>query len=165
MTPLPRPHSLRWAAGLLATAGVLSCGESLGPGSFAGVYVLRAIGSDPLPAVVSSNENVTIFVLADTLRLASNGAGLQVGLRRILPAAGEPVDTIRIEWPLYYEAAPPGRIEVTYVCPPNALCTAGPHLVGGLTADGLYLEGAVPDGPPLSYERVSPPLLPVGAAR
>ncbi len=44
-------------------------------------------------------------------------------------------------------------IELELVCPPNALCTAPPHLWGRATAEELELRAAVDPRPLLRYRR------------
>jgi len=46
------------------------------------------------------------------------------------------------------------RIEITFICPPNADCIAGPHLVGEQIDSGLALGPPASSRPASTYKRI-----------
>lgn len=151
---LPSPAlPLRAAAVCLAAA--LGCDSPLGPDDVSGTYTLERIAGDPLPAVTFENESVVVRVLADTLRLDGGGGGTAVSVRAIVvKSSGVGHGPARVTSELRYRVVG-GRVEVHYVCPPNALCAAGPHLIARRTADGLVVDQALEERAPQRYVRVS----------
>lgn len=140
-----------------AAALTAGCDDPLRPSEVAGVYVLREVAGDPLPAVELSNESFTIRVLADTLVLEGDGRGTRVRVEEVISAEGPgPVVPVRDESGFEFRT-PDDRIEITLDCPNEvlALCAAGPHLVARRTGDGLRVDGGtLTSRVPLVYERV-----------
>jgi len=133
----------------------LACGEPLSPGDVVGIYALQRVASEPLPAVLFTNDYVTVRVFADTLRLSLDSRRMRVFVGVSEPAgAGQPVEPLRWESAFGFTIIG-DRIEVAFACPPNANCVAPPHLVLERTPDGLRAEFALGERVPLIYDRVS----------
>jgi hypothetical protein len=120
----------------------------------AGLYVLRSVAGYPPPVV--ANEVATLVVIADTIRLGSDGTGSESGVELLvdntLPEGG-----LKQGYEREFNYRRTGhRIEVEFPCPPNALmlCIAPPHYVGTFTAGGLEFSFALYYRTPLVFERV-----------
>jgi hypothetical protein len=134
---------------------VVACSDGLNPFVPGEVYVLRSIGGDPLPAVAGQFGSITLLVLADTLRLLPNGAGVraqvevqdfatdEVLLRDLVPRRSS-----------FTYLRTGDRIEFTLACPPEASCVAGPNMVGLLEGNILEVELDPPRRGPQVYELV-----------
>jgi hypothetical protein len=140
---------------LLSLGGSGACTNPLAPADVAGTYVLRQVGPDPLPTVLYANSDVIVRVLADTLRLVATGEGTEVGLREVefrqagIPPGGpQPVATA------FHFRIVGGRIEITFGCPPNGDCAAGPHLILRRTSAGIRADVAPGLRVPLYFARV-----------
>jgi hypothetical protein len=142
---------------LFFLSAATACESPLAPRAVAGTYILREVGGDPLPTVLSSNSDVIVHVLVDTLRLTALGVGTQIGLRVLEPARPSisAPDTFRVSERFHFRMFD-DRIEVTFDCPPGADCTSGPHLVLHPTTVGLLgVGGTLVLRGPLDYGLVS----------
>lgn len=160
----PRLGRIRPVFGRSASVAVLllaaaACQDPLGPDDFAGVYLLDAVAGDPLPAVLIEHDSFRFHVHSDELILNPDRTGrrLTTGLADLMDGEG-PSQDVRWETELVFRVVGQ-RIEVEFVCPPNALmlCTPPPHLIGRRTPGGLRVESAQGERVPLSY--VSAPVL------
>ena len=156
---MPIASSIRLAAGavaLLLGAAALGCGDPLRPADVAGAYALVRVESEALPAVLYSNEYVRVRVLADTLRLNADGSGTRIGLRDVEPLQQgvAPAGETRVEGEFRFWTAN-GRVEVDFICPPNANCVAPPHLVARPVPGGLRVDFDLGARVPLFYARVA----------
>ncbi|HEX5726559.1 MAG TPA: hypothetical protein VFX98_13880 [Longimicrobiaceae bacterium] len=144
--------ALALATGLLVSGG---CDSALGvdPAEVAGTYVLEAVAGSPLPAVVMENEDFMSTVLADTFRFSGDGTGRQSVRTRLRLHATGVTENISFQQQTFGYRIRGARIEITYVCAPNALCLPGPHLIARPTADGLRIEGEPGD---FDYRRLEP---------
>jgi hypothetical protein len=138
-----------------ALALLASCGEPTNPARAAGLYVMRLVEDDALPARVFENESVRSTIVADTLRLRPDGTGTHVGVARtdFLYVADRGPETSRYSQELVFRVVGP-RVEIGFICPPNANCAPPPHLVAMLRDDGLQVEYAGGSRVPQRYERV-----------
>lgn len=118
----------------------LACGgsASLAPGIPGNTYALQRVANDRLPAVVATNDYGTIYVFSETLRLDAGGTGTLGGVsemvphRADLPREGPVAGETEITWTRFR-----GGIAITTVCPPNANCVAGPHLIAQVKGQTL----------------------------
>jgi len=131
------------------------CREGLAPGEVMGTYVLAQVGDDPLPAVVFRDGSGVVRIIADTLRLRDAGRGSFVSVRLIEQGSSAqlPVVPSRLESELTYRIVE-SRVEVTFACPPNALCAPGPHLIGQRVPRGMIVEQTLLADSKLTYRRV-----------
>ena len=146
----------RSATLILAVVGaVAGCRESLSPTDVVGTYVLEQVGDDPLPAVVFRDGSGTVRIIADTLRLRADGNGSFVSVRviELWSSSQLPVAATRLESELTYRIID-SRVEMTFICPPNAQCAAGPHLVGQRVPRGMIVEQTLLADSRLTYRRV-----------
>ena len=130
----------------------------LGSGG-AGIYVLRSVAGQSLPAVVASHESYHAVMIADTLFLHADGWGGNATVKRITedPAAGERL--IREDGAFTYEVSG-SRLTAEYPCNDVivlAACAAPPHLAGTLQSDVLELDVALAYRLPLRYAKVAGP--------
>ena len=140
---------------LLSVLLPLACGDPLSPSDVAGTYALQRVAGDTLPAVLYTNDNVTVRVFADTLRFTVDHRGALITVRESEPLAGGPsTGPVHWETPFTFRIVE-DRIEVGFECPINANCVAPPHLVLRRTPTGLRADFALGARLPLSYERVS----------
>lgn len=123
----------------------------LEPGEVAGEYVLESVNGSPLPAEVWAAEPASYHLLAEKLRLKSSGAGTHARVQRVDWADPAKTDEISSSTSDLNYRVRGERIEITYFCPPNALCATGPHAVGRLEGGTLVLT--VLDGNVYRYRR------------
>lgn len=127
--PMPVFVSFRTALATLAVL-TLGCEGSHGPSNTPRTYVLREVQGDPLPTVLYTNEYVAVHVISDTIRLRADGTGTISGVR-----SSEPLQPLILPQPPTWGTADIrfrrgiDRIEIDYVCPPNANCAPPPHLI------------------------------------
>ena len=143
---------------VLAAMVILGCGGSTEPQPTGGVtYVLRRVAGDALPTLLATNDVGQIRVYADTILLAGDGTGSRSAITEFIPTIpGIPNDGPGSSGsPLHYRVGI-DRVEISFDCPPNANCVAGPHLVGELREQGLELQwGPLLTGrEPMEYARV-----------
>lgn len=153
---MPTPFRTLLALAALLTAAS-ACDSPVEPGDLAGTYALVQVNGAPLPAVTFEEPHLRIERLSDVLQLKTDGTGRQVvQLRTTHPATGKPPEVETVTWELGF-AARDARVEISYFCPPNALCIAGPHLTGRLEGQVLLLAER-PDmgGHRFRYRRVTP---------
>ena len=147
------------ALSILSTLTV-GCRSSLGPDDVAGTYVLERVGDDPLPAEVFRDTHGIVSIIADTMRLGTNGRGSFASVRIIDPVGIEaPQIPNRLDIALTFRIVG-SRIEMEFICAPNALCIAGPHLIARQNARGLVVEASLVADAPLHYRRLPDFLLP-----
>jgi hypothetical protein len=136
-------------AALFATmAFTLGCSDASGPGDLAGRYRLERYEGSPLPAVMFQSSAGTSFIVSEQIVLDEDGDGLRFATGRTVDAAHPQGDDFSYSHALTYTARN-GQIAITFICPPNADCIAGPHLIGERVAGGIAL------GPPASSKPAS----------
>jgi hypothetical protein len=146
---------LRLLALFLGAGLAAACTEPLGPDGVLGGYALQAVAGQPLPAVVDSSSDFIVRVLADTLRLGNDGRGARVRIAEYrYPTGIAPTDTVRWDGQLGFRIVE-GRIEMTFVCPADALCVAPPHIVAWRTSDGLRSSFDLGQRVPQDYRRLA----------
>lgn len=123
----------------------------LEPEEVAAEYELESYNGSPLPAVTVTTATLSSYLVAETLRLQADRRGTYTRVHRVDwvdPARPDELSggTFDLTYRLRGET-----IEVSYYCPPNALCTSGPHAFGRLEGDALVLE--VLDGNVYRYRR------------
>ena len=122
------------------------CDAVLTPDLATGAYALRSGSSDVL-----QNPSVRIQIVADTLWLQGDGTARRV-LRQFLDYGTYPDTTLTSEESYRYRRS--GRtIEFEYQCPPNALCSAPPHLWGKIGVGEMELRSAFDPRALLRYRR------------
>lgn len=141
---------------LLATMMLAGCSLT-GPDLRGNLYVLRSVNDQPLPTTAFDRGTFRMVVIADTIVLHDDGTGMRTTVGDTY-SKGEvgapPVEPVRerivvdLRWSMVLD-----RFEATFICPPNAMCIAGPHLVGGLDGDGLVLETDLGRLVPTEYAR------------
>jgi hypothetical protein len=137
------------AAIALASVALLGCESTSEPPRATDVYSLQP------PAVLDIYEG-HLEILNETLFLFADGTARREFRQRYdFNSPTQRDTTVRQEQEYTYELRG-NRIELTFECPPNALCIAPPHLWGELTADGLELRWHVDTDVPLRYRRVGP---------
>jgi hypothetical protein len=135
----------------------IGCRDSLGPKPVADTFALQRVAGDPLPTVLYDNGLIATRVISDTIRLQNDGTGTISGVRETAPLqpgiTAEPPTHRTTD--IHYQVDG-GRIQITYDCPPGALCVPPPHLIADLTENGLQVRwGPRMDGRnPLLYTRV-----------
>ena len=116
-----------------------------------GTFVLESYDGDALPVTIFDTGTEAHVLLADTMRLGSDGIGTQLRAVRVEfddPARPDREDVFTGTFQYRVRGS---RLEITGQCAPNALCAPGPHNVGTHEGDALVLvsvEGV------LRYRRV-----------
>lgn len=127
----------------LAFLALSGCGDGNLSGSR---YVLDSIGAQSLPAISHQNDFARYVTLSDTIALTSATRGYHAYRFRVEDTNGNPIETLSAKTDFTYEIdvrEPPvlnGDIAITYICPPNAGCIAGPHLTGKVEGSILSLR-------------------------
>lgn len=104
----------------------------------------------------ATDTTTGVTVVVDTMMFAADGTGRNVRITAFLPDLPSAVaDTATWNDPLRLRARH-RRYELTYACPPNASCVAGPHMLiypssAGFTGVPIY------SAPRLYYERIGSP--------
>lgn len=119
---------------LLATLILLACGDPLAPEDVIGTYALG-----------QSSDQVLMAWGIDTIRLEARGVGTVWGWSDTGPVRWS--DSIRFR-------VVDSRIEMEFICPPDALCVPPPHLVARRVPGGIRLERTFANAPRLFYFRV-----------
>jgi hypothetical protein len=88
--------------------------------------------------------------------MSADGTGIQVSVHEIEPLVDgiEPEAPTRGDAVLRFQTVN-GRVEIAYICPPNANCAPPPHLVARRMAEGLRMDFALGLRVPLHYVRVT----------
>ena len=145
---------IRLGSVLLTFTAGLSCSNGLEQSALPGTYALERVAGDPLPAVVYVSEDVTIRILADTLRLGEGGVGTRTVSVHITTAGDpQPENPTRGEGEFRFNIAR-GAIEISHDCPPNANCAPPPHMVGRFSGNGLTIHHALEERVPQVYSQV-----------
>ena len=139
---------------LVAVILVAACDNPLEPSDVAGIYVLERVQSDPLPAVVHGSWAGITTVLSDTIELNPDRTGVRHGwLNIVSDYVTEPGD-IRFESSFTYRIDE-GRVEISFSCPPNAMCLPPPHMVLLPIGWGMRLDFDGSFRTPAYYRRVA----------
>jgi hypothetical protein len=130
------------------------CGEWVAPVPVASAYALESIDGAPIPAVSVANDWVTLVTRADTLRFGDGAMGVNIVHWEAAYSSPEVADESgRTESAFSYRLRE-GRVEISFPCPPNALCMAPPHLYAAPVDGGLRVEWVGGGGPVRIYRRV-----------
>jgi hypothetical protein len=92
-------------------------------------FILLSLDGYALPAVEFDNGDQRFVVEADTLVFSPNGRGRRGRRVRVEDAGGITSTTLTGSTDFTYELEGVD-VTVTFDCPINASCVAGPHLVG-----------------------------------
>lgn len=115
----------------------------LEPGEVAAEWVLESVNGSALPASPWATPGFLSSILADTLRLQDDRRGTHVRVTRTDYPDPRPDEVFASTSTLGYRLRG-DVVEMTYACPPNALCTAGPHTFGRLEGEALVVtEGEI----------------------
>lgn len=124
---------------LLALLAAGCDSDPVAPRQVAAEYVLQSVNGGPLPAEKFDNGTFSFVLLSETLRPEEDGSGIQESVHRTDFADPAKPDhrsdsLFRLTYRLLGD-----RLEVSFYCPPEALCTGGPHLVGRMDGAALVL--------------------------
>ena len=151
--PMPDLRRLLPVAVAFAVAGCC-CGPVDASSRPAGVYVLTSVAGTPLPAPANPPGTAPVTAVADTLVLRADSTGSEHFVGRT-GGPGTASDVSRMTELSWHRTA--GEVQITYVCPPNADCVAGPHLKAAETSDtSLVVSYSIATRTPLQYRRVGP---------
>lgn len=138
---------MRWLlVGVLLSVG---CTSSVTP-SRGELFILQSIAGIPLPAPYAENPNLDQRIIADSLWLTSLTAG-ERHTRVEVDAAGK----TRLDVEEFDYVRTGDHIEISFRCPPNALCIKPPHMVGMLTVESFVVDQSVVSRRPLVYRRMA----------
>lgn len=136
---------------LLALLAAGCDSDPVAPGKVAAEYVLESVNGGPLPAEKFDNGTFSFILLSETLRLEEDGSGIQESVHQTDFADPTKPDhrsdsLFRLTYRLLGD-----RLEVSFYCPPEAICIMGPHLIGRM--DGATLVLTDLNGDELRYRR------------
>jgi hypothetical protein len=143
----------------LLSMATLACSDPLSPQNVKGSYALLRVAGDTLPALLYTNDYVSVRILSETLRFTTDDRGSRTVSYESTPLAGgfptvanNGLETRAPE--NFHWRVRNGRLEITYDCPINANCIAGPHLLLLPTTNGLLGYPRSLSRSPLLYERL-----------
>ena len=123
-------HRTWWSRIVFTLVVLLSVLGGCGDNSLAGErFILLSLDEYALPAVEFDNGDQRFVVEADTLVFSPNGRGRRGRRVRVEDAGGVTSTTLTGSTDFTYELKGVD-VTVTFDCPINADCVAGPHLVG-----------------------------------
>ena len=136
-----------------ASRDIVTRGFGDGP---AGVYVLRTVAGQALPAVIASHDFDHAVMLADTIFLHEDGTGGTSEIKRVIedPKDGEQTRTETVAFAYQMTGS---RLTVELPCPPLASCSAPPHYAGTVSPDALDLTIALNYRGPMHFAKVAGP--------
>ena len=143
----------RLVRSVIALLSMAACSDPTGPGRFAGGYRLDRYEGMPLPAITYQSGATSATILQQSLMLGEEGTGVAGWTMRFVDPIAPAGTENTFSQALRFEVRN-GMIEITFVCPPNADCIAGPHLVGGRVDGGLALSPPASSKPASIYRRV-----------
>jgi hypothetical protein len=108
---------------------VSACDNPTGPEQFAGRYRLERYEGAAMPAISYESGSTSVTILQASLLLGEEGTGVLTTTTRVVDPVRPQGEEDTFSQLLRFGVRD-GRIEITFVCPPNADCIAGPHLVG-----------------------------------
>ena len=124
---------------LLALLAAGCDSDPVAPRQVAAEYVLQSVNGAPLPAERFDNGTFSFILLTEVLRLERDGSGTHESVHRTdFADPAKPDQRTDSLFPVTYLLRG-DRLEVSFYCPPNALCTEGPHLVGRMDGAALVL--------------------------
>ena len=132
---------------------VAACDNPTGPADFAGSYRLERYEGMSLPAISYQSGTTSVTVREASLVLGEEGTGVLTTTTRVVDAITPQGEEDTLSQLLRFDVRE-GRMEITFVCPPNADCIAGPHLVGERIDDDLALSPRASSKPASIYRRV-----------
>jgi hypothetical protein len=138
---------MKWL--LFGAVLMMGCKSSLGPLK-GQLLILQSIEGIPLPAPYAENRNLDFRIIADTIALQTYDAGER---RTRIEVDGAGNTRMDIESFSYVRTG--DRVEITFPCPPNALCIKPPHLAGTLTESSFIVDQSVISRKPLVYRRMA----------
>ena len=162
-------RSMSFGSILIAVVSVAACGrtepissqaarEASGDGAL-GVYVLRTVAGQQLPAVGISHEHFRSVIHADTIWLHADGTGAAVSVERVTESE-PPAERERSDVAPFRYSVSGSRFEADMPCNDVIIlsaCVAPPHYVGDFTSPGLRLTHALNYRVPMVFERVAGP--------
>ncbi len=130
-------RAVRRISGLaFAVVAAQSCGDANGPG-LSERYQLELYEGAPLPAVAFEGGGVSSTVLGAEVLLLRGKGRMTTTIRGVDSAS--PRGRIETQESAFTYTLDGVGISIYYVCPANADCIAGPHLIGQRIADRLML--------------------------
>lgn len=114
------------------------------------VYVLSSIAGVAVPAPYTKTPSANGLIIADTLAFDDEGFGTR---RTYYEGANGPTDRHSSETRFSY-VRNGDAVSITFVCPPNADCIPGPHLVGTFTFTSLTIDTSISTRVPLVFSRI-----------
>ena len=138
---------------IFAAVAVQACSDASGPDGLPGTYRLERFEARELPAVTNQSSAGTVFIVSQRVILGDEGKGGTITEGRSVDDAHPQGSDFSYAQALSYVVRG-ARIEITFICPPNADCIAGPHLVGEQIDSGLALGPPASSRPASTYKRI-----------
>ena len=148
----PRFVSPAVGIGLVFTAAQ-ACSDATGPGRFAGTYRLDRFQGQALPAVMFQGVGGATYIVNERIMLDDKGEGIIFTTSKTVDSQNPSGESVSYARALSFTVRD-ARIEITYICPPNADCIAGPHIVGERVGRDLALAPPSSSKPASFYKRL-----------
>ena len=146
-------RSMAGAALTLATVAALGCSnDPTGPDDFAGTYDLVRYEGSPIPVIQTQSSAGTVTIVAERILLGDDGKGIKS--TTVIEVNAQTPQGAPLAYASGFTYALVGSsIAITFICPPNASCIAGPHLVGERAGSDLILARPASSKPASVYAR------------
>ena len=133
------------ASALAVAAGCSS--DTLGPLG-RDFYALQSVAGVSLPAPYAPNPDYNGLLVADSIAFREDGTGLRHAVYQEENSTNRYDSNDDFNW-----TRSGNTIAITMVCPPMALCIAGPHFIGTLDDGTLTITDSKVTRQPLVYHR------------
>jgi hypothetical protein len=139
---------MRKLSASILLAAVLGCsGDKLGPLG-RDFYALESIAGVPLPAPYAQNPSYNGLLVADSIAFREGGTGFRHSVYQDENSTTRYAIDEDFNW-----TRDDNEIAITFICPPAALCIAGPHLIGTTDEATLTITDSKVTRQPLVYRR------------
>ncbi len=113
------------------------------------LFILQSIDGIPLPAPYAEDRLIPFRVVADTIALLASTSG-----ERRVRVEIDNVGTTRFSREAFDYVRNGDRMEISFRCPPGAVCVPPPHLAGTVTTESYLVDLSVISRSPLVYRRM-----------
>jgi len=132
---------------ILILAAALGCSKDESPLG-RDFYALQTVAGVPLPAPYAPNASYNGLLVADSIAFREDGTGLRHWVYQDENSTARHALEEELNW-----SRDGNSIAITFVCPPTALCIAGPHFAGTIDETTMTITDSKVTRQPLVYQR------------